>query len=124
MESSLKITEQPLDSSNGYQIIRFTGTFDKNGYNQIDGALETILRQFMDLDPDATKNLVFDFTDLDYINSQGIGILMEVHNKLAGTGKALVIVGLKQNVADVFQAIGMNELISIYPSIQSFLEGK
>lgn len=124
MQSTLIVTEQPLDSGNGYQLVKFSGAFDKEGYNRINGVFDEILNRFSQLDNFTAKFLVFDFTDLEYINSQGIGTLMEIHNKLSSLGKSLVVIGLKQNVQDVFQAIGMNELVPVYTDLKAFKENK
>lgn len=124
MQSALDVSEQALDSENGYQLIKFSGAFDKEGYSRISGVFDDILTRFSQLDNSIAKWLVFDFTDMEYINSQGIGTLMEVHNKLSSLGKSLVVIGLKQNVQDVFQAIGMEEIVPIFADLKAFKENK
>ncbi len=114
MEPNLKINIENLD--NDSQIVKFNGEFDKAGHTEIRETLDTSVKSF------EGKNLIFDFTNLKFINSEGIGYLMEIHAHLVKKDKKLVIVGLNNHVEDVFKTIGINEIISIYPNLNSFLE--
>lgn len=67
------------------------------------------------------KYLLFDFTELQYINSEGIGYLMEIHAHLVQRDRELVVFGLNDHVKDVFQAIGIAEIIPIYGNLSDFL---
>lgn len=114
MQPNLKITINPL--TDNYQIIKFDGEFDKAGHNEIRETLDNTVKEF------TGANLIFDFTNLKFINSEGIGYLMEIHTHLIKKDKKLVIVGLNSHVADVFKTIGINEIISVYDKLDSFLE--
>jgi len=111
---SIKITETNEDK--GYQIINFNGEFDKAGQTEIKDDLEKIVESF------AGKSLVFNFENLKFINSEGIGYLMEIHTHLVQRGRKLVIVGVSARIADVFQAIGIHEIVPVYPSLDDFLK--
>lgn len=121
MENTLKISKGTADKKNAYLSIAFEGEFDKAGYSDIREQLDKSLDSFASAENASLKTLVFDFSKLKYINSQGIGVLMEIHTKLKELGKALVIVGLNANVKDVFNAIGMNEMVKLYDNMKAFL---
>lgn len=121
MEPTLKIDVQPLNTDQNYQTILFSGDFDKAGFSEIRESLDKALEDFLGREGEAAKSMIFDFGKLKYINSQGIGVLMEIHAKMAEKDRKLVIIGANDNVKDVFQAIGLNEIIASYDSMDGFL---
>ena len=65
------------------------------------------------------SKLIFDFTNLKFINSEGIGYLMEVHSYLMKRDKKLIVVGANSYVKDVFDTIGIDEIITLSPNIDN-----
>lgn len=114
MQTNLSITVENLDEDN--EVVKFDGEFDKAGHSEIGDKLDETVKEF------TGKTLILDFTRLKFINSEGIGYLMEIHTHLIKLDKKLVIVGLNSHVKDVFQTIGINEIITIYDDLASFLK--
>lgn len=114
MQANLKISISELENNN--QIISFDGEFDKAGHSEIAAELDKAVKDFQG------TNLIFDFTRLKFINSEGIGYLMEIHTHLIKLDKKLVIVGLNSHVRDVFKTIGINEIIPVYETADDFLK--
>ncbi|MBD3360884.1 anti-sigma factor antagonist [Candidatus Peregrinibacteria bacterium] len=106
------------DVEDDYQIIKFTGEFDKAGHSYIRDELDNAVKNFTE------KFLVFDFSGLKFINSEGIGYIMEIHTHLRKRDKKLIIVGLSSHVADVFKTIGISEIIPIYEDMDDFKNNK
>ena len=113
MEATLSITVGT--TADDHQIVKFKGEFDKAGHSDIKDALDSCVKAF------DGKNLVFDFADLKFINSEGIGYLMEIHSHLSKLGKSLVIVGANAHIKDVFQTIGLKDVIPVHKDLVSFL---
>lgn len=99
-----------------YQIVKFVGEFDKAGYTTVKDELVCAVENF------SGNSLVFDFGALKFINSEGIGHLMEIHTHLVKDGKKLVIIGPNSHVSDVFRAIGLGEIIPIFVKMDDFLK--
>ncbi len=114
MQETLTIDIKNFEDDH-YSLITFNGDFDKVGYNEVRDELSGFVKSFSD------KYLLFDFSKLKFINSEGIGYLMEVHTHLAQRDRKFVIVGPNSHVADVFKTIGISEVVSIYPSVNDFL---
>ncbi|MFH1534291.1 MAG: STAS domain-containing protein [Nitrospirota bacterium] len=114
MQANLKISTSPLEDNN--QVISFDGEFDKAGHSEISTELDDAVKAFQG------TNLIFDFTRLKFINSEGIGYLMEIHTHLIKLDKKLIIVGLNSHVADVFRTIGISEIISVHDTLDDFLK--
>lgn len=112
MQTNLKIAVSDKEEEN--QIISFDGEFDKAGHSEIGADLDKAVKEF------EGTNLIFDFTRLKFINSEGIGYLMEIHTHLLKMDKKLVIVGLNAHVKDVFETIGISEIIPVFETLESF----
>lgn len=112
------LTFNVRESAADYKVLAFNGEFDKAGFAEIKDSITEVVKNF-DL-----KFLIFDFSHLKYINSEGIGFLMEVHTHLLQRGRKLVICALNDNVKDVFQAIGITEIVSIFKSLSDFINSK
>jgi len=116
MNNTLVINVETLNKEKRFQIIKFDGEFDKAGYTDVREQLNVSVKSF------AGSKLVFDFSKLKFINSEGIGYLMEVHAHLVKQDKQLVIVGANDHVKDVFETIGLSEIITLYSSLDDFLK--
>lgn len=115
MEPSLKIEIGNSDSEKSYQVIKFSGEFDKAGHMEVRTDLDSIVNNFK------LKTLVFDLSGLRFINSESIGYLMEIHAHLVKREKALVLVGADTHVKDVLKTIGISEVIPTYDALKDFL---
>ncbi len=115
MNQTLTLEIQAPVAEKNYQLVAFDGEFDKAGFSAIKNQLDKFFKDF------AAKTLVFDFANMTFINSESIGYLMEIHTHLAKKNQALVIVAPKANVKDVFEAIGIQQIVSVYKDLPEFL---
>lgn len=118
MQKNLDLQIEALSLDRNYQIVKFNGEFDKAGHSEIREKLDTEVKSF------EGTSLIFDFTNLKFINSEGIGYLMEIHAHLIKNDKRLIIIGLQHNVKDVFETIGISEIIPLYKNLDEFLSSK
>lgn len=116
MHANLNITFSELDKAHDLQVVGFSGEFDKAGFSEIKDKITDFVKAF------TSKCLIFDFSQLKYINSEGIGYLMEVHTHLIQRDSKLVVVGLNANVRDIFNAIGIAVIIPIFDSLSDYLK--
>jgi len=115
MEPTLTITSKEVAAGQNYQVVEFHGDFDKAGYTDVRPELDKAVQGLNLID------LIFDFTDLKFINSESIGYLMEIHAHLVKIGKALKLVGPNAHIKEVLQTIGIAEIIPIYDDLNSYL---
>ena len=59
------------------------------------------------------KMLVIDFTDLEFIASSGLRSLVAANKKAASAGRSIVLAGMNDVVADVFDVTGLNEVFTV-----------
>lgn len=109
------INVQYLSEENkSYSHVIFQGDIDKAGLAVIKDDLEKYQDTF---DRDI---LVFDFKEMSFINSEGIGYLLTVYYRLLKKNKRLVIINANEHVKDVLNVIGMTRIIGCYDSIVDF----
>jgi anti-sigma B factor antagonist len=60
-----------------------------------------------------TETCTLDFSELEYISSLGLGVLLEAQKRLCETGHGLVITNLSVHIADLFRLAGFNLIFEI-----------
>lgn len=63
-----------------------------------------------------TPNLIIDVTQLMYINSTGINLIMKALTKTRILNGDMVLFGVSGNVESLFKIAKLNEIYTIYPS--------
>jgi len=58
-------------------------------------------------------DVVIDMTDLEYIDSTGIGVLVGLMKKLRTDGKDIKISNAKDNVKRIFKITGLDQIINM-----------
>lgn len=118
MNTNLQLEFMEAGQGLDYQIVKFDGAFDKAGYAEVKDRLDQFVENF------SLQTLIFDFHNLKYINSEGIGYLMEVHTHLVQRSRKLVLIGPNVHVKDIFAAIGIIDIVPIFDELNSFLNSK
>lgn len=92
----------------------FDGDLDKLGLDSVKDQIDNMVAKI------DKSYLVFDFSRLNFINSESIGFIITVHYRLIKKEKKLVIIGASAHVFDVLQVIGITQLIKTFSDIQEF----
>ena len=71
-------------------------------------ALETELRRSLN----GITDLTLDFTNLEYISSAGLRVLLSAHKAMAGKG-GMKVVNVKDIVKEVFDVTGFADILDI-----------
>lgn len=72
---------------------------------------------------DGATAVILNFTDLDYMNSGGIGLLVTTLIRAQRSGHALRAYGLTEHYRQIFTLTRLDEAISIYPDEASAIAG-
>lgn len=102
------------NESKDYTVIVFIGDLDKAGLDIIREQLDKTVEEL------TTSRMIFDFSKLNFINSEGIGFLLKVHYRLIKRNKKLVIVNAADHVKDVLDVIGLLKILDYYPTLNEF----
>jgi len=91
-----------------YEVVEFHGELDQSN-------LEAAERQITDLLNGYKRHyLLFDLSDLAFINSEGVGFIASTHTKLVKKNQKLLIYSAKPNVTEVFKLIGLSKLLPVF----------
>ena len=60
-----------------------------------------------------TGTCTLDFSELEYISSLGLGVLLEAQKRLTEAGHGLVITNLSEHIADLFKLAGFDLIFEI-----------
>lgn len=77
---------------------------------RLDAAQCPKAQSFMDL---IEASATLDFSQLEYISSAGLGILLKTQKRLAESGAALKITRVNHHIYDVFRYSGFNRIFDI-----------
>ena len=97
--------------------MKITKTLDGNNLKlAIEGRLETVtapeLETVVRNELGDVENLVFDFTELDYISSAGLRVILTAQKIMAQQG-TMKIVGANDIVQEVFELTGFSDILTL-----------
>ena len=97
-------------------VVAMEGNLDTNSsvdaQDQINGLI----------DGGAVK-LVTDFSNVDFVSSAGLRVLLATAKKLGGVGGALRVCGLNDEVNEVFEISGFSTILDVFPNRDAALQG-
>ena len=105
--------------------VRSTGTADAS-LLRIEGEITSASEKpLMDAYALATgegaKAIILDFSDLDYMNSGGIGLLVTLLVRVQRAGQRLQAVGLNEHYRQIFSLTRLDEAIGIHDTTEAAL---
>src|SRR3989338_3155143 len=91
------------------KIVHVSGQLDESN---VDDQSKNIY-QLIEANP---KNLflIFDFSQLEYLNSKAIGYLTDWYGKISAEGGKISIAMAKDNITDILSVVGLTQLIPCY----------
>ncbi len=110
----MNIKDKKIDKKKNFTRVSLDGELDKVGLDNIRADLDSFLLSA------ETENIILDLTDLEFINSEGVGYLLTIHYRLLKRDLKLVLVGAKDHVKDVLEVIGMLTIVPYFDSFELF----
>lgn len=82
------------------------------------GELDTVAargltEKLMPVMTEAGKAITIDFSKLEYISSAGMRVLLQLNKGATEKGGSVSIVGMSEDVLQIFQLVGFDKLFSI-----------
>ena len=97
----MKITKERQDDRLNVKV---EGRMDANTAPELEQELQGEL--------DGVKDLVFDFSNLEYISSAGLRVLLATHKAMKGQG-GMRLTGVVEEVMEVFDVTGFSDILTI-----------
>ncbi len=95
-------------TSNDIHIVAITGSLDSTTSPEAQKSLDAVLA--------GARKVALDFSQLDYISSAGLRILLGAAKQLRAKGGTLGMFGLNQSVREVFDISGFSSILPVYQS--------
>ncbi len=107
MQPSVLEMEKQAGTSESQVVIRLNGKL----------SLETVHNFIQSLRPEPTRHLVLDMSGVSFLDSAGVGALVQIFVHRRNVGKAFALAALTKQGAAVIQVAGLNKLLPIHASV-------
>jgi anti-sigma B factor antagonist len=79
-------------------------------------AEDVLMSAYADASTPSTRTIILNFTNLEYMNSSGIGLLVTLLIRVQRQKQRLLAYGLTDHYRHIFELTRLNEAIGIYDS--------
>ncbi len=109
MQNETKAQLELLTSPHPVAVLRFEGDIAST-------SKDVLLSTYQSIPPDSHSKVVLDFTQVDYINSSGIALVIQLLIEATNAGQMLSICGLSPHFAKVFTMVGIPKYAALFPT--------
>ncbi|MBP2665362.1 MAG: rsbV [Firmicutes bacterium] len=101
-------------------VIREVNIADDQVYVDLSGSIYVedaaeVLKKFIDFFGHGYRSFYVDMSEVDYIDSFGLGVLFFIHSRSMQNGGKLRLKGLRGQVRELFKVIRLDKIIEILP---------
>ncbi len=98
-----------VSTENNYLLIHVEGEADASSSIHLDNVIKESVEE-------GHKNILIDCTNLNYISSAGLGVFMSHLGEIEEKEINFIIFGLSEKVLNVFNILGLDQLLTIKKS--------
>jgi len=108
-QQGTKVKMEEISSGGGAPIIvlRFAGDITSTSQAVVLGSYEEL--------PESTRQIVLDFSKVDYLNSSGIALVIQMMIAAKKRGQTIQTFGLTPHFQKVFTMVGITKYTAIHP---------
>ncbi len=104
--ASVRVSETAGSSGKPITALRFSGDITST-------SKETVLGTYQGLPPES-KRILLDLSKVEYINSSGIALIIQVLMQARNTGQSVQTFGLSDHFKKVFTMVGMTKYTELH----------
>lgn len=108
---TVSLTTQIRNMNGATSVIAIVG--DVTGQSE-----DALTEAFNQATSDGARNILLDFSQLDYMNSSGIGLLVTLLIRVKRQNQRLYACGLSEYYRQIFELTRLDEAIMIFPTEQ------
>ncbi len=111
MQSETKSRVDRVTSPSGFPVavLRFEGDIAST-------SKEAVIGTYQGLPKESTKLILLDFTRVDYINSSGIALVIQLLIEASHAGQTVCAFGLSPHFTKVFTMVGITKYSRLFPN--------
>lgn len=103
----VKMEEVQCDSATPVTVLRFTGDITSASSDAVLGTYREISQ--------TAKRILLDFSGVEYLNSSGIALVIQMMIAASKSGQAIQTFGLKPHFQKVFTMVGITKYTTLHP---------
>lgn len=93
-------------------LVKVTGELDHHIAEKIKGLVDDKMRSTN------AVNVIFDFSELAFMDSSGIGVIMGRYKKARTLGGKVVVFGVNASVLRIMEMSGLSQIIKLAPGYE------
>lgn len=101
------------DPSKNVRLVKFIGQLDETN---VDTEAQKIYQIFEE--SDGKVIVIFDLSDLSYLNSKSIGYITDWFNKAMESGGKIIVAAPRENVLDILKVVGLTNIIEVHMTLE------
>jgi len=106
-ETKSRVEELTSPAGHAVTVLRFQGDIASTSKDAVLGAYQAL--------PKATAKLILlDFTGVEYINSSGIALIIQLLIEAAAAGQKVYVFGLSPHFTKVFTMVGITKYAGLF----------
>jgi anti-sigma B factor antagonist len=105
--TTVKVTEVPGPGGQPIIVLRFSGDITSSSKAAVLGAYQGL--------PITAKRILLDFAKVEYLNSSGIAIIIQMLMEARKAGQAIQTCGLSPHFQKVFTIVGIANYTGLHP---------
>jgi anti-anti-sigma factor len=108
VQTETKASVDQISDSKGGQVsvLRFSGDISSSSHDALLGTYETVTKSYP---------VLLDFSKVDYINSSGIALVIQMLMEANKSGQKIAAFGLTPHFQKVFTMVGITKYASLFP---------
>lgn len=108
-ETKSRVDQLTTPAGHAVEVLRFTGDIAST-------SREAVLGTYQALSKDAARLILLDFTKVDYINSSGIALVIQLLIEASNAGQKVYAFGLSAHFTKVFTMVGITRYAQLFAS--------
>lgn len=109
IETKSRVDQLTSRAGHPVPVLRFEGDIASTSRDAVLGAYQALPKK------DA-QSILLDFTKVDYINSSGIALVIQLMIEASNAGQKIAAFGLSLHFAKVFTMVGITKYAELFPS--------
>lgn len=97
--------------------VKIISVFGKVGFENSAEFRDALMEDLLEI-----NDLILDFTNLTYLNSIGLGIIVKTYTKASSEGKKFTICGMNEDIRKLFSITKLDNLIEIKENLDDALK--
>jgi anti-sigma B factor antagonist len=108
-ETKARVDQLTSPAGHSVTVIRFEGDIASTSKDAVIGTYQSLSKE-------TAKIVLLDFTKVDYINSSGIALVIQLLMEASNSGQKVYAFGLSAHFNKVFTMVGITKYAGLFPT--------